>query len=112
MFCQCIGEFEIICFSQLFQHECSVQLTCQLGFAQEDLAKPELVYTDCIINITTLALLQQCQQAITSSDVCCLALLTKEAALGQQYSSSRRPLSRVQTTSALKAAGSSVSKAM
>ena len=70
------------------------------------------MYTDCIINITTLALLQQCQQAVTSSDVCCLALLIKEGALGQQYSSSLRPLSKIQTASALKAAGNSVMKAM
>ncbi len=65
----------------------------------------ELVYTDHMVEVTSLALMQQCQQAVVSSAACCLALLMQGGTHKQQYFSALRPQSKGQNDAALKTAG-------
>lgn len=65
----------------------------------------ELAYTDHMVEVTSQALMQQCQQAVKSSAACCLALLMQGGMHGQHYFSTLRPQSKVQNDAALKTAG-------
>ena len=72
---------------------------------EEEEAMVELAYTDHMVEVTSQALMQQCQQAVKSSAACCLALLMQGGMHGQHYFSTLRPQSKVQNDAALKTAG-------
>ena len=65
----------------------------------------ELAYTDHMSEVTSLALVQQCQQAVKASAACCLALLMQGGTQGQHYFSSLRPHAKGQNDGTLKTAG-------
>ncbi|KAL0018250.1 hypothetical protein WJX77_005534 [Trebouxia sp. C0004] len=71
---------------------------------EEEEATVELAYTDDMVEVTSLALMQQCQQAVKSSAACCLALLMQGGTHGQHYYSTLRPQSKAHIDGALKTA--------
>ena len=72
---------------------------------EEEEAIIELAYTNHMVDVTSLALMQQCQQAVKSSVACCLALLMQGGTHGQHYCSTLRPQSKGQNGAALKTGG-------
>lgn len=72
---------------------------------EQEEAIVEFVYTDHMVEVTSLALMQQCQQAVESSAACCLALLMQGGSHGHHYFSTLRPQSKGQNDAALKTAG-------
>ncbi|DBB18346.1 TPA: hypothetical protein ACH3X3_000002 [Trebouxia sp. C0006] len=71
---------------------------------EQEEAIVELGYTDHMVEVTSLALMQQCQQAVESSAACCLALLMQGGSHGHHYFSTLRPQSKGQNDAALKTA--------
>ena len=85
----------------LFSHWKPPVLCCSQE-PEEQLQEEYLYFCDSILEITTAAALEQCQQAVNECALCCLALLVKE---GQHYFSTLRPLSKSQITSMHKQVG-------
>ena len=75
---------------------------CSSQESEKQLLEEPLHFCDDILEITTASALEQCQQAVKASAVCCLALLMKE---GQHYFSTLRPLLKSQTASMHKQVG-------
>ena len=69
---------------------------CSSQEPEGQLQEEHLSFCDSILEMTTAAALEQCQQAVKDCALCCLALLMKE---GQHYFSTLRPLSKSQITS-------------